>query len=47
MTIRFNIKDGGGSETLNQWRQVIKNKISGFKYINIDGIKYKNIRFYL
>ena len=31
----------GGTKTLNQWRQIIKNKISGFNYINIYEIKYK------
>ena len=36
-----------GSKTLSQWVQIIKNKISGFNYININEIKYKNIKFYL
>jgi len=37
----------GGSKTLSQWVQIIKNKISGFNYININKIKYKNMKFYL
>ena len=41
------LPDSDGSNTLSQWVQIIKNKISGFNYINIDEIKYKNIRFYL
>jgi len=35
-----------GSKILSQWIQIIKNKISRFNYININKIKYKNIRFY-
>ena len=35
------------SNILNQWVQIIKNKFSGFNYININKIKYKNIKFYL
>ena len=31
----------------HDWIQIIKTKITGFNYINIDKIKYKNIRFYL
>ena len=37
----------GGSKILEQGGQIIKNKISKFNYINIDKIKYKNIKFYL
>jgi len=41
-TLTFNSE----SKTLSQYEQIIKNKIR-FNYINIDEIKYKNIRFCL
>ena len=36
-----------GFNILSEWIQIIKNKISGFNYININKIKYKNRKFYL